>query len=119
MEKRVQEETIRVSSYLQDIQYGIQRAEEEQHKSTKYQESYQSQDVSEAKRLWQEVDQSEYQNYHAISELLRLRYSIMIAQREEVEELERLQSDKISFLQREERLKAEVGSPCLIYIAIV
>ena len=60
---------------------------------------------TEAADLIKEVDKLDYQCYLSVSELLQLRLKIMRAQREELEELSQLKSDKDYFAAREKQMK--------------
>jgi hypothetical protein len=65
---------------------------------------------SEAAELIKEVDKLDHQGYLSVSELLNLRLKIMIAQREEVEELSQLRSDKEFFSARETQMREQLIS---------
>ena len=64
----------------------------------------------EAAALVKEVDRLDYQGFLSVAELLRLRLRIMSAQREEVEELERLEDDKVFFAQKEGQMREQLVS---------
>lgn len=108
LESRLHDETIRVTSMLQDVHTQIRHAIENRHATTvQYAESHQE-DVKRARQLWQENDTVDFQCFYAVAELLKLRFRIMIAQREEIEALETLQRDRDDFKEREEQLKSEI-----------
>lgn len=108
MENRLAEETSKTTSYLQDVVLSIREAEEERHRYRKMRVVSNVAALSEAKGLYLQVDETEAQSFLAVSELLRLRVSIMIAQREEIEQLELLQRDKAFFIEREEKTRQQV-----------
>ena len=64
----------------------------------------------EASDLITEVDKLDYQGYLAVAELLHLRLKIMKAQREEIEELAQLRSDKEYFHHREKNMREQLIS---------
>ena len=110
MEQRLTEETLKTTTYLQDVQISIREAEEERHRYHKIKENINETDLVEAKQLYQEVREIEAQSFLAVSELLRLRVNILVAQRQEVEQLELLQRDKEYFLQKEEKTRQQVST---------
>lgn len=108
LESRLHDETIRVTSLLQDVHAQIRNAVENRHVSTvQYAETH-SDEIDCARLLWQEHDAVDFQCFYAVAELLKLRFRIMIAQREEIEALETLQRDRDDFKEREEELKNEI-----------
>ena len=113
LEARLQDETSKTTSYLQDVQLAIREAEEERHRYRKIKVSSTELELAEARQLYQSVDEIEAQSFLAISELLRLRVSILIAQREEVEQLELLQHDKAYFVEKEEKTRNQVHAAVL------
>jgi hypothetical protein len=108
LEKQLSDETIRTSSLLQDFNLAFQAAEEDRSHFL----SCTDQDVetyyTEARALLVEDDHFEIQCFLAVSELLKLRLRISVAQREEVEELQRLQVDKRYFSDKEEQTREQV-----------
>ena len=62
----------------------------------------------EAAVLVKDVDRMDHQGYLAVSELLTLRLRIMMAQREEIEELAQLRSDKEFFGARERQMRDQL-----------
>lgn len=62
----------------------------------------------EAAALVKEVDRLDVQGYLSVAELLRLRLRIMSAQREEIEELERLHNDKVFFAAKEGQMRDQL-----------
>ena len=108
LEQRLMDETSKTSSYLQDVMLSIREAEEERHRYRKMRVSANVDALAEAKKLYLTVDEIEAQSFLAVSELLRLRVSIMIAQREEVEQLELLHRDKAFFIEKEEKTRQQV-----------
>jgi hypothetical protein len=108
LERRLQHESLKTSTYLQDVQIAIREAEEERYRYRKMKLTSTETDLTEAKRLYLAVDELEAQSFLAVSELLRLRVSILIAQREEVEQLELLQRDKAYFIEKEEKTRQQV-----------
>jgi len=61
-----------------------------------------------AENLIAEVDKLDHEGYLAVSELLKLRLKIMVAQRQEIEELEKLHSDQLLFSLRESQTKEQL-----------
>lgn len=61
-----------------------------------------------AEKLISEVDKLDHEGYLAVSELLKLRLKIMVAQRQEIEELEKLHSDQLLFSLRESQTKEQL-----------
>jgi hypothetical protein len=110
LEQRIQDETSRISSYLQDLHNQLQDIEDERYaENMKQKAEIHEVDMKNAFTISEEVEQYEFQCYHSVSELLQLKYRIMIAQRQEVEELEQLAYEKQYFLKKEEILKNEVS----------
>lgn len=108
LESRLHDETIRVTSLLQDVHTQIRHAIENRHvTAVQYADSHQD-IIQQARQLWQENDTVDFQCFYAVAELLKLRFRIMIAQREEIEALETLQRDRDDFKVREEELKSEI-----------
>eukprot|EP01034_Spumella_vulgaris_P021567 gene21567-27605_t len=99
---------MRTSSLLQDFNLSFQAAEEDRSRFL----SCSDQDVetyyTEARALLEEDDKFEIQCFLAVSELLKLRLRISVAQREEVEELNRLQVDKRYFADKEEQTREQL-----------
>jgi hypothetical protein len=124
LESRLQSETLKTTGYLEDVRIAIREAEEERHRYRKMKVSSTVDDLAEAKTLYQAVDELEAQSFLAISELLRLRVSILIAQREEMEQLELLQRDKAYFIEKEETTRNQVCLslrfvfPCLVVLGV-
>jgi hypothetical protein len=114
MEKRLAEETSKTTSYLQDVLLSIREAEEERHRYRKMKVTSNDVAIQKAKELYLAVDETEAQSFLAVSELLRLRVNIMIAQREEVEQLELLNNDKAFFIEKEEKTRQQVRLYILI-----
>lgn len=110
LEQRLQAETLKTTGYLEDVRIAIREAEEERHRYRKIKAASTAEDLAEARKLYQAVDEIEGQSFLAISELLRLRVSILIAQREEMEQLELLQRDKAFFIEKEEKTRNQVGA---------
>jgi hypothetical protein len=108
LENRLQSETLKTTSYLEDLRLSIREAEEERLRYRKIKVTSTVDDLAEAKQLYQTVDEIEAQSFLAVSELLRLRVSILIAQREEVEQLELLQREKAFFVEKEEKTRQQV-----------
>ncbi|KAJ1425256.1 hypothetical protein B484DRAFT_397996 [Ochromonadaceae sp. CCMP2298] len=115
LEQRMVSETTKTSTYLQDVQLSIREAEEERHRYRKMTSQNNVTHMKEAKELYLEVDELEAQCFLAVSELLRLRVNIMVAQREEVEQLEHLERDKVFFVNKEEKTRtALIGDMTLM-----
>lgn len=108
LEQRVHEETLRATTYLRNLQAAIRTVENERYEAKQSHHVVREEDVSAAEHLCAEVDRNENQCFFAVSELLRLRYRILVAQRQEVEELEQLHQEKESFVAKEEQTKREL-----------
>lgn len=108
LEQRIHDETLRCTSYLRDLQMALQQAELERLTTAQQQAILREDDVNTATNCWKEVDRNEFQGFFSVSELLRLRYRILVAQRQEIEELERLQHDKEAFVRKEEDAKTHL-----------
>lgn len=108
MEQRLSHETQKTTTYLQDLQLAIREAEEERHRYCQMKIVSNDTALKDARTLYETVDETEAQCFLAVSELLRLRASIMTAQREEVEQLELLQKDKAYFIEKEEKTRQQV-----------
>lgn len=115
LENRLSEETAKTTSYLQDVVLSIREAEEERHRYRKMKAMSNETMLKEAKQLYLQVDETEAQSFLAVSELLRLRVSVMIAQREEIEQLELLQRDKAFFIEKEEKTRQQVRNRFHLY----
>jgi hypothetical protein len=108
LEKNLTFETSKVKAFQNDLidtindiiekryQYRLQR---------RYQSKY---DILPAKEKLQRVIDTELQTFLAVSELLRMRLDIMIAQREKVDEVEKLEHEKNYFIKKEENTKTQV-----------
>lgn len=108
LEARLQDETLRVTAYTQDIHTLVRNAVENRHlRAVHYAETHKG-EIERAKELWQVHDAADFQCFYAVAELLKLRFRIMIAQREEIEALETLQRERDDFKVREEELKSEI-----------
>lgn len=115
LETRVEAETVKTSDYLQQLMISLRETEEERYKYRASSTKKDQQRIQAARRMYEEVDQSEHQSFMAVSELLKLRLRIIIAQRQEVDELEKLQTDKKFYLAKEERVREEVRCICPKY----
>lgn len=102
-------ETVKATSYIQDLLAGIQEAEEERFRKKVGNKDELNAIVVEANVLLSSVEKYEFHCFMAVTELLKLRVNILIAQREEVEELERLEHEKKFFTIKEERTKQQVS----------
>eukprot|EP00981_Chlorochromonas_danica_P002161 scaffold428_cov168-Ochromonas_danica.AAC.26 len=108
LELKLQEETVKCSAYLRDLRSALKIVDEDRHRNREEHSVVREEDMNKAMKMWREVDRNESQCFHAVSELLRLRYRILSAQRQEVEELEKLQQEKNEFIKREEETKKEL-----------
>lgn len=108
LEGRLRDETLRVSAYLQDVHAAVKNAAENRYLRTATYTEGHSKDIEVAKELWKENDTVDFRSFYAVVELLKLRYRIMLAQREEVEELEHLQRERDEFFEKEKAMRAEV-----------
>ncbi len=108
LENRLNEETIRTSSYLQDLHVTLRSAEDEQFRVHNHKNEEAEQLYAKAKELLEVEDKYDIQCFLAVSELLKLRLRILVAQREEVEEVHRLQVDKQYFADKEDNTREQV-----------
>lgn len=108
LELKLQEETVKCSAYLRDLRSALKVVDEDRQRNREEHSVVREEDMNKAMKMWREVDRNEFQCFHAVSELLRLRYRILSAQRQEVEELEKLQQEKEEFIKREEETKKEL-----------
>ena len=108
LEQRLSHETQKATTYLQELMLSIREAEEERHRYCRMKAVSNDDALKNARTLYETVDETEAQCFLAVSELLRLRVSILTAQREEVEQLELLQKDKAFFIEKEEKTRQQV-----------
>jgi hypothetical protein len=108
LEGRLHDETIRLSSYLQDVQILIRTAVENRYLKTVHYLEAQRSTIDYAKELWEEHESLDFQCFYSVAELLKLRFRILLAQREEIETLERLQMERDEYQYKEESLKQEI-----------
>jgi len=108
LEKNLTYETSKVTSFQNEVIDSINDVIEKRYQyrlQRRYQSKY---DIMPAKEKHQRVIDTEFQTFLAVSELLRMRLDIMIAQREKVDEVERLEHEKNYFITKEENTKAQV-----------
>lgn len=109
LERGINEESGKALIYIKQLNIAVKDAEAAIARQRKLIIADNSKAVREqAERLISETDRLDYECYLAVSELLKLRLKIMAAQREEVEELEKLQHDKRVFLSRENQTKNQL-----------
>ena len=109
LERKLNQETVKVFSLIQDLNNLIDDCKYEKKYNENKFSDISSKEIKEANQLYETVRENEFQCFYIISELLLLKYRIMIAQREEMEELEQLQIDKDYFVEKEEQLKDQVS----------
>lgn len=108
LEKQITDSTSRASSSLRTISSMLKEAEDERlrHRMAKNNELepfFQHTEI-----LLEEVNNYEMQCYMSVSELLKLRLRILVAQREEVEEMELLDNDRQFYDAREKKTKKQL-----------
>ena len=108
LEKRLNDETGKASSFLQDLILAAREAEEDRYITRVKVGERDTAKLAEARAIYEAVDVSEHRCFVAVAELLKLRLRIITAQRQEVEELEKLQRDKEFFVAKEEKTKEQV-----------
>ena len=105
LENKLEEETRRVQSVVNDLSLALKEVDEGSARLDIAVTERLEVKRREAADLVNEVDKLDYQGFLSVAELLRLRMKITRAQREEVEELERLQSDKVFFAAKEQQMR--------------
>eukprot|EP01038_Epipyxis_sp_PR26KG_P012012 gene12012-16080_t len=108
LEDKIRKETVTATAYGSDVRNDVDEAIREfnlEQISTSLTHSNIFDECYAAVSL---LSSNEYQNFLAVSELLKLRLKIMIAQREEMDELERLHKDKEYFHAKEEKTKEKL-----------
>jgi len=108
LETRLDEETSKATNGLSKMQTALREVDEGSSRLDVAVTSTLEAARGEASALINEVDRLDYQGFLSVSELLRLRLRIMIAQREEVEELSRLHADKAFFLAKEKQTREQL-----------
>ena len=108
LEKLLQHETFKVISFLQDMQLQLKIIEEDRHRTAVINNDLVEKLFKDDINSVAEVNKEEMQCFVSISELLKLRLNILIAQREEVEELEKLDNEKKFFYEKEKIAKDQV-----------
>lgn len=109
LERGINEESSKALLYIKQLNIAVKDAESAIARQRKLIIADSSKVVrQQAEKLISETDKLDYECYLAVSELLKLRLKIMAAQREEVEELEKLQHDKRVFLSRENQTKNQL-----------
>jgi len=108
LENKVEEETRRVTVLVHDLSTSLKEVNEGSARlDIAVTEALETR-RKEAASLVKDVDRLDYQGFLSVAELLKLRLKIMKAQREEVEELERLHEDKIFFAQKEAQMREQL-----------
>jgi hypothetical protein len=108
LEKKLEVETLKIYSLLGDITTALNDLVEEKDALESHFTIISETEFKESQLAFEEVKGKEFDCYYLIAELLSLKYRIMIAQREEMEELEQLTKDRSYFQQKEEQLKEKV-----------
>ena len=110
LENKVEEETRRVLTLINTLDVALKEVNEGSARlDIAVTESLELR-RQEAAALVKEVDRLDVQGYLSVAELLRLRLKIMSAQREEIEELERLHNDKVFFAAKEAQMRDQLVS---------
>ena len=114
MEKIIETSKIKCSNYLREISALINDTEDERlvYKTNKFNNL--DGHVKETHKLLDEAHNFEMQCFMAVAEMLRLRHGILVAQRQEVEELERLDNDRHFFALKEQKTKRELQSDMVL-----
>jgi hypothetical protein len=108
LEKRLEDETMKIYSIIQDIEHFVGDVLSEKQDLEKQFIAVSEREFKSSYECYEEVRESEFQCFYLIQELLSLKARIMIAQREEIEELEQLHKDKMFFQNKQEELKEKV-----------
>lgn len=108
LENKVEEETRRVTALVHDLTTSLKEVNEGSARLDIAVTQALEVRRNEAAELVKEVDRLDYQGYLSVAELLKLRLKIMKAQREEVEELERLHDDKVFFAAKEAAMREQL-----------
>ena len=108
LENKVEEETRRVMALVHDLTTSLKEVNEGSARLDIAVTQALEVRRNEAAELVKEVDRLDYQGYLSVAELLKLRLKIMKAQREEVEELERLHDDKVFFAAKEAAMREQL-----------
>lgn len=108
LENKLEEETRRVQFVVNDLSLALKEVDEGSARLDIAVTERLEVKRREAANLVNEVDKLDYQGFLSVAELLRLRMKITRAQREEVEELERLQSDKVFFAAKEQQMREQL-----------
>jgi hypothetical protein len=108
LENKLEEETRRVQFVVNDLSLALKEVDEGSARLDIAVTERLEAKRREAANLVNEVDKLDYQGFLSVAELLRLRMKITRAQREEVEELERLQSDKVFFAAKEQQMREQL-----------
>ena len=110
LETRLEEETRKLSSSIEELELSLKEVSVGSKALDKV--VTKSLDIcrDEAANLIKQVDRLDHQGFLSVSELLALRLRIMVAQREEIEELAQLRSDKEFFKSREMQMREQLIS---------
>lgn len=108
LENKAEEESRRINSLIHDLSVALKEVDEGSARLDIAVTESLEVCRTEAAQLVKEVDRLDYQGYLSVAELLKLRLKIMSAQREEVEELERLHDDKIFFAAKESQMRDQL-----------
>ncbi len=108
LENRLEEETRKMMSSIEDLELSLKEVSIGTKALDKVVTHSLDQCREEAAALIQEVDRLDHQGFLSVSELLTLRLRISIAQREEIEELTQLKSDKDFFAAKETQMREQL-----------
>jgi hypothetical protein len=109
LEKALDQQSMKIYSLVQDIDHFMESISSEKTDLEKQFLNVSEKEFKDSYDCFENVKEGEFQCFFLIQELLTLKYRVMIAQREEIEELEQLHKDKTYFQQKEEELKEKVN----------
>jgi hypothetical protein len=109
LETNLKDETFKASAYLTDFNTTLLEVEDTINRSKATHHEHLSDFHEKANIILNDINKFEIQSYLSVSELLRLRLRIMVAQREEVEELEMLEKNKSFYINKEMQTKNKVS----------
>ena len=110
LEARLEEETRKTASTIHELSCQLKEVMSGNAKNNVTIDDELEKKRQNATTLVKDLDRLDYQGFLSISELLHLRLKIMVAQREEVEELERLHEDRNFFISKETLLRDQLVS---------
>jgi hypothetical protein len=110
LERNLEEITKRVASLTSSFMISLVQADDYSRSIVKDFHDELSEEKLQAATLSDEVDKLDYECFLSASELLRLRLSIFISQREELEEIAQLNREKEHYKQKERELQHQLSS---------